>query len=593
MASIVVSHIARGYYRDSVWLMRLAQVLLKQVGVQNVGIMMATAANKSILRESNLFGEGADAAGANDIIISVRADDGAAAESVMSQAVASLQQPMPTGKAVFRTLGTALTAAPDANLVLISVPGMYAAGEARAALNRGLNVMLFSDNVDVSDEIRLKSEAAASGLLAMGPDCGTAIINGVGVGFANAVRRGTVGIVGASGTGIQEVSCLLDRAGLGISQALGVGSHDVSAEVGGRAMLQCLDMLDADSETEVIVLVSKPPAQSVGKAIRDRASRCQKPVVLCLLGADSELATPAESWVSQCHLLEQVIPTVCRLVGHPWVSPESDFWISELEFRAQLEDQRSRLKRGQNAVFGVYSGGTLRDQAVIVLTPLIGPIATNATLNPTHILNCTIVPATSLAIDVGADELTLGRAHPMIDPTLRSDLIQMGALAPRIGIVLFDVVLGQGAHPDPAGAAADAVINARSTLQTEGRDVAFVASVVGVEADPQGFSRSRDRLIEAGVAVMPTTAQAARFAAALVKGALEPDALQFCEPPSLSPSPDRASVGIWGGRTVVINIGLDHLHQSLESAGVTTLQVEWRPIAGGDPELAARLALIT
>src|SRR5580704_9603583 len=97
--------------------------------------------------------------------------------------------------------------------------------------------MIFSDNVPIAEEASLKHEARERGLMVMGPDCGTAIIGGVPLAFANAVPRGDIGIIGASGTGIQEVSTLIARAGRGVRHAIGTGGRDMHAEVGGLTTL--------------------------------------------------------------------------------------------------------------------------------------------------------------------------------------------------------------------------------------------------------------------------------------------------------------------------------------------------------------------
>src|SRR4030095_10708603 len=136
------------------------------------------------------------------------------------------------------SIALGLERAEDADIALISVPGDYAAAEALKALAQGLNVMLFFDNVAIADERAIKLYARARTLLVMGPDCGTAIVNGVPLGFANVVRRGDIGLVAASGTGLQEVTCRIHNLGGGISQAIGTGGRDLKDAGGGMPVLQ-------------------------------------------------------------------------------------------------------------------------------------------------------------------------------------------------------------------------------------------------------------------------------------------------------------------------------------------------------------------
>lgn len=452
-------------YHDSVSLMALSQQLSDMEGVSSAVVVMGTELNKELLERVGLLTNEVSGAGPTDLVIAVGAEGPAAAEAAVARAEVLLQGSATAtggeggGMAAPRSVGAAARAMPGARLAMISVPGAYAAREARQALEAGLDVMLYSDNVSVEEEVRLKRLALSKGLLLMGPDCGTAIIDGVGLGFANAVRRGAIGIVAASGTGAQELSCLIDRLGAGVSQIIGTGGRDLSAAVGGLMTLEGLQRLQADPATAVIALVSKPPAPAVAEQVRAAAQAGPKPVVLCLLGEES--------------LDSAAVRAVALATGKT----------------PALADQMEplTLSSGRTEVCGLFSGGTLCSQAKQILGP-------GARL-----------------IDLGDDEYTVGRPHPMIDPTLRRQRLLEEAANPKLAVILLDIVLGYGAHPDPAGALSGAIREAVA------RGVAVVASVTGTEADPQGLSRQTEALRNAGAVVAPT----ARLAAELVAQSLQ------------------------------------------------------------------------
>jgi len=303
--SVVVNRVRRGFYADSVALMRIARTLAAGGGVLEASLMIGTPSNKALLEDSGLLAAAARDAQADDLVIAVRARDAARAEAAIDEAerlLAGGGAPDTSGAPVQTSsglpgIGAALDALPAANLALISVPGEFAALEARRALERGLHVMIFSDNVPLEQEVALKRRALERGLLVMGPDCGTALIGGVPLAFANAVPRGDVGIVSASGTGLQEVACLLARAGCGVSHGIGVGGRDLSEAVGGLMTLAALDALEAERATKRIVVISKPPSPAVMEKVVARAERCRKPVVLCLLGAAARTARRGVSFV--------------------------------------------------------------------------------------------------------------------------------------------------------------------------------------------------------------------------------------------------------------------------------------------------------
>jgi FdrA protein len=397
------------------------------------------------------------------------------------------------GEPAPRSLRTAARRAePSPTLALVSVPGPHAFAEAMSALQAGLSVMVFSDNVSVAQEVRLKEEAAQRGLLVMGPDCGTAVVGGAGLGFANAVRPGPVGLVAASGTGAQQLLCLLDGQGVGISACLGVGGRDLSGDVRGRSTRRALELLDDDPATELIVLVSKPPEPSVGEEITAYAQSLATPVVLALLGGGrDDLTAVTQQTVEQ--------------LGRTWTPLQS--WT---------QDDRAS---GGGALRGLFAGGTLCDEAMLIASASLGDVRSNIPLREEWALGADLRADGTVMIDFGDDALTQGRAHPMIDQRGRIERIAAEAADPTCGVLLLDVVLGHGAHPDPASELAPALAEARRTAAAAGRDLPVVISLCGTGSDPQGLQRQAEQLHAVGAAVYLSNAEAARVAVRLAGGA--------------------------------------------------------------------------
>jgi FdrA protein len=497
----------RNLYRDSVSLMQLSAKLGALAGVRQASAIMATPGNLALLREAGLA-LGDVEAGANDLLIVLEGEEEAlegtleAAETELTRAP-SRQQGGPR-RLPPRSLEMGLAELPTANLALISTPGDYAAAEAMKALKLGLNVMLFSDNVALADEIALKRYARAHELLVMGPDCGTAIIGGVPLGFANVVRRGDIGAIAASGTGLQQVTSLIDRWGGGVSQAIGTGGHDLHAKVGGITMLQGLEALSADPATSVIVLISKPPHPEVARTVLDAASRPGKPIVVNFLGADPD--TVRRPNVHPVRTLEDAARLAVALAGGGTDAPAATA-------RTDGGAQMPQLGPGQKYIRGLYSGGTFCYEALLLLTEAFGAIASNTPLEPEQMLADVWRSERHTVIDLGDDAFTRGRPHPMIDQTLRKERILKEAADPEVAVILFDVVLGYGAHPDPAPELAEALDQARALATAGGRQLALVGSVCGTAGDPQGLARQEEALRAAGVLLAESNAQAVRLAA--------------------------------------------------------------------------------
>jgi FdrA protein len=480
-----------GVYADSVRLMQVSRSVSALPGVTGVIVAMATPLNLELATNMGLApGENASP---DQLLIGVGAEDDealAAAVAAVEAALAERERSTGTADAIpQRTIGGGLDELQvDSALAIVSVPGQYAVAEAADAIAAGRSVLVFSDGVPVEDEVALKRAAHDAGVLVMGPDCGTAIVSGVALGFANVVRPGPVGMVAASGTGAQQVSCLLDMAGVGVSHVLGVGGRDLSEAVGGLATADAMAALDADAATERILLVSKPPAPSVAARIRKVADALATPVRSAALSPGTPDLTAA-------------VEALLHDMGHPVPT-----WPS----RPGAGDRPA-----PGAVLrGLYSGGTLADEAMLIAAPVLGDIRSNTPLRPQ--LGLALDPAAPdlsatghVVVDFGDDALTVGRAHPMIDPTMRLEAIARIASSGEPAVLLLDVVLGYGSDPDPAASLGPALAAAREAAE---RPLPVAVALVGTEADPQGWSRQADALAAAGAAVFASNAQATRYA---------------------------------------------------------------------------------
>jgi len=474
-----------GAYADSVTLMQVSRRVLSADGVDAALVAMGTELNLDLLDGMGFTRPAAVTA--NDLIIAVRAqDDPALAAGLALVAEALAERPGPTGGSFTqqppRTVSAAARTTGPA-LALISVPGQHAFTEAMDALDAGCDVMIFSDNVSVQQEIRLKDVAAQRGLLVLGPDCGTAVVGGVGLGFAHTLEPGPVGVVAASGTGAQQVLCLLDAAGIGITAALGVGGRDLSAAVAGRSTRAALAAFDDDPGTELVIVVSKPPADEVAADLRVHAGSLGTAVCFAMIGPGQPDLTAATEQALRA--LGAAVPT--------WPS-----WPG-----------RQGSPR-QGALRGLFAGGTLCDEAMVIAAERLGPIGSNIPLRPEWRIDANGAATGHVMIDFGDDELTAGRPHPMIDQTLRLERLAAEARDPATAVILLDVVLGHGAHRDPAAELAPAIAAVEDTT-------AVVVSLIGARADPQDLNAQAGALQTAGAHVFTSNAEAARFACDLIE----------------------------------------------------------------------------
>jgi FdrA protein len=573
--SEVAFEVRRGAYYDSVVLMQLQRALAELPLVEDAGVVMATPANLELLQQNSLL-PGQAQAGPDDLLIVVRAGSLVEAQAALGQVDALLARRRAAVDQAYRprSLSAAVKQLPEAGWVLISVPGRYAAGVAREALDLKRHVFLYSDNVSLEDEAALKQSAREAGLLVMGPDCGTAVLNGVGFGFANRVRRGNIGLVAASGTGLQAVTTHIHRLGRGISQAIGTGGRDLKAEIGGITTLQGLDLLARDPETRVIVLISKPPDAQVTQRVLALARSCGKPVVVQFMGF-----APPGSRIGNLHFaasLAQAAELAVGLAGagsnggarggpDPVADGSSAAGMAPRAGSGGPPAASGASTNGRRYLRGLFAGGTLAGEALRGLQTLLGPIESNLggsqpagrQASPGHLL-----------LDLGGDEFTVGRLHPMLDNDLRLRQFRQAAADPEVALILMDVVLGEGAHPDPASEWAPAISEALRQ-----RSVEVVVLLVGTEADPQGLPQQRQRLAQAGAAVYEETEAALEH----VLRSLSPE-LELPGAPVTLPNGVAA-----------INVGLESFYESLLAQSAQAVQVDWRPPAGGDERMMALL----
>ena len=492
--------ILKDSYKDSVRLLEATRSMQSDERVDYGFAVMASEANVETLTSEGF--SGLAGASANDLVLAVRSVDQEVVDAALEAARSALfSVTSGDGDGVdpsVQSLRQAIDVQPDTNVAIISVPGPYATLETHKALTAGLDVLLFSDNVPLADEIELKQRARELGRLVMGPGAGTAMLAGTGLGFANRVNSGPVGIIAAAGTGAQEVMSLLDRWGIGITHVIGLGGRDLNAEVGGLMAESAIEALEADEQTQVILFVSKPPAPEVAQRLLGTSR--SKPMVAAMIGLRYELVGLADG-VSVCNTLEQGAALTAGILGHPvpdLVGPTAEAVATAM---TPLAQERRRL-------VGLFSGGTLCYEAMTIATEHIGAIHSNTPLDKSWSLPAP--DGAHVCLDLGEEEYTVGRPHPMIDPEARIDWMRKQVDDASVAVVLLDVVIGDGAHDDPAGLLAPA---AKEIIES---GAAVVAYVLGTHSDPQHFASQQDTLRAAGCIVTESAARAALAAAAFV-----------------------------------------------------------------------------
>jgi len=509
--------IRKNQYYDSVFLMGISKRISAVEGVQQNAVLMGSDNNKKLLSNIGIHDTQIDTAQPNDLIVAVIAETPQIVNDVWDKLDEYLKGGVQSSSASrLRSFEDGLAKKPDANLVAISVPGEYAAREARKALESGLNVFLFSDNVSIDDELELKKLARKKNLLFMGPDCGSSLIGGVGIGFANGVRKGSIGVISASGSGLQEFTCQVHNAGFGISHAIGTGSHDLSDKIRGLTTLTALDALEADAQTKVITILSKPPGAETIAKLSERLKNCKKPVVGCFLGIKKEIEGGRSF---QC---ARLIDDAVRL---------SIMQIDSTSFPAQLQFTMKELKRmsremaswstRQKYIRGLFAGGTFCYQSQQIFRDAGLPVYSNVPLDLKYKLADPDISTENTIVDMGDDHYTVGRPHPMIDGTMRKQRILVEGRDPQVAVLLLDFILGVNAAMDLVAEQLEAIVEAKQLAQKRGSTLTVVASVCGTDDDPQDLSLQTRMLKESGAIVFLSNAKAATFCCDLIKRRLE------------------------------------------------------------------------
>lgn len=573
--------VKKNSYQDSINLMLLTNAINALDGVCRSQIMMGTDANKDIFRNSGLLTPEADAASPSDMVVVVDSENADVVDEVLAEADRFLSdlsvKKETSGTVAVDSWAEAMAELPDANLALFSIPGEYAAPDLEKALDLGLNVFSFTDNVSLADEARLKRKAHEKGLLLMGPDCGTGVISSIPVAFTNVSKPGNIGIVGASGTGIQEVATIIDRLGGGLIHAIGTGGRDLSTEVDATTVKDAIAGLEHHEPTDVICVISKPPAPAVRDEVIDLLEKCDKPVVAIFLGEKPEHNLRCDELghtVYLAHTLEETARIAVDLANGREVGVN---YLQPLDY--EVEEALGPDKK----VIGLYSGGTLANEAGMLISEALD--LGGVVKEEGYILHAQGYDV----IDLGDDIYTQGKPHPMIDPEVRINYIRKYASDPDVGVILLDCMLGYGCHPDMAKALAPVISESIAKAESEGRKLYFVGSVCGTRQDPQDYDKSFEELREAGAIMETSNARAIRVALELrglhfTEADRDTASYVLCDDAPI-PEPSEHVMELLNTTPRIINVGVESFNDPLREYGAKTVQFNWKPLAGGDKHL--------
>ena len=567
--TVIKAEIRSGAYYDSAVLMQLQRVMAQLEGIQDAGVVMGTEENKEILAHIDLLGPEAAASKPDDMVIVVRADN----EQFAIDALGKVDELLTRRKSDVdqdyhpKSFEGAVDILPGASWVLISVAGRFAAAVARKALGLGKHVFLFSDNVSVEEEISLKKEAAEKGLLVMGPDCGTAMIGGIGLGFANKIRLGPIGVVAAAGTGLQQVTTRIHQLGSGITHGIGTGGRDLKDAIGAATFLMALDVLARDPETKVITLVSKPPAPKVAEKVIRAARKINKPVVINFIARKPTMRRDGNLWFAT-GMDDAAALSVELAENTPEIKSESDLPID-------------KFAKGQRYFRGLFSGGTLAYEAQFLLEDYIGRVWANAPINKENKLKDSLKSEENSIVDLGEDEFTVGRLHPMMDNEMRIRRLMEESRDPDVAVIMLDVVIGFGSHPDPASEIAPAIAKAKAEAAKDGRYLEVVVVATGTDEDPQNLDNQVDQLRAAGAWVSSSNEEVIRYAGTILRELNQQEETEYVFKP--------VDLSTLSKKLEAINVGLESFAENLTAQDTPVVHVEWRPPAGGNEKLSGIL----
>lgn len=574
--------IKKGNYHDSVVLMLLTNKISTMEGVSKVSIMMATPSNKDIYKESGMATPELLEAGSNDMAIVVETQD-----DIIDDVLKEVDEFFKSQSAKSNKKGEsdtviswdkALEKLPDANLAVISIPGIYAASEADRALDENLNVFMFSDNVKLEDEKRLKEKAHKKGLLVMGPDCGTGIIKGVPIAFTNNVTPGKIGIVGASGTGIQELTTIIDRLGEGVTNAIGTGGRDLSEHIGAITMMDSINAMEEDKDTEVIIVISKPPAEKVRNQVVERLRHFKKPVVTLFLGEKPEVH---EENFYHAYTLDEAARIAVRLLRNEKVQGD--------KFKVNVDKNFSAKEN--KTIKGYYSGGTLAAEAAMMIRDILD-LSVPLGKQEGYMLNT----SGHVVVDLGDDKYTQGKPHPMIDPTKRVECMKEAAEDESTGVILFDIVLGYGSHEDMAGSLLPAIKELQEKAKEAKRDLHFVTTICGTRKDYQNYDKQKKIMQDAGVIVCESNKQAVETSLAFIGYDFNEGEKPVIPMKKTAEKSEyiisEAVCRLLQEKPKIINVGLESFSKVLKEFSCEVVQYNWTPPAGGDIELIGALSYL-
>lgn len=564
--TVIKSEIRSGTYYDSAVLMQLQRSMSQLEGVLDAGVVMGTEENKEILAHIDLVNAEVSGAKPDDMVIVIRAESEAAALDAIGKVDELLTRKKSTVDQDYRpkSLDGAADMLPDASWVLISVAGRFAAAVARKALELGKHVFLFSDNVSVEDEISLKKTAAEKGLLVMGPDCGTAMISGIGLGFANKIRKGPVGVVAAAGTGLQQVTTRIHQLGSGITHGIGTGGRDLKDPVGAATFLMALDVLARDPDTKVITLVSKPPAPQVAEKVIRKARQINKPVVINFIARKPTTRQEGNLWFATG--MDDAAALSVQLAQNP----------PEIVSTSKLP--LDKFAKGQRYFRGLFSGGTLAYEAQFLLEGYIGRVWANAPINKENKLKDSLKSEENCIVDLGEDEFTVGRLHPMMDNEMRIRRLLEESRDPDVAVIMLDVVIGFGSHPDPASEIAPAIVKAKQEAEKAGRYLEVVVVATGTDEDPQNLDNQVAQLRAAGAWVSSSNEEVINYAGTILRAINQPAEEAFIFKP--------VDLDTLSRKLEAINVGLESFAENLQAQETPVVHVDWRPPAGGNEKLA-------
>ena len=569
--------VKKGSYHDSVVLMLLTNHISAMQGVNKVSIMMATPANKDIFKQSGLDTEELLAAGANDMVVVADIDNENTMNIIENEIDAYFKKQNTQNQQTesVKSWDKALEKMPNADMAVISIAGAYAALEANRALDEGMNVFMFSDNVTIEDEKKLKQKAHEKGLVVMGPDCGTGIIQSVPIAFTNKVNSGKIGIIGASGTGIQELTTIIDRLGEGVKNAIGTGGRDLSSEIGGITMMDTINAMEQDDSIKVMIVISKPPAKAVREMISNRLSAFKKPVVTLFLGEKPEYH---EQGFYHAYTLDEAARLAVNLVRNEDINT----------CVVSAETPENAFDKSENkTIKAYYSGGTLAGEAAMLIKD-----ALNLDTPPEKAEGFMLKHGGHIVVDLGDDVYTQGKPHPMIDPAKRIECMKEAIDDSSTGVILFDIMLGYGSHEDMAGALLPTINELKQKAENEGRKLFFIATVCGTRHDYQGYDEAVNKLKNAGVIVCETNKLASQMAIRAI-------GLDFSEPEKeirakqavdvqITPASDKL-LKMLSEKPKIINIGLKSFAEVADEFGCQVVQFDWTPPAGGNVEMIKTL----